>query len=187
MHRRPGSPPAQRRFPAPLANGRATPRAFIDAALRRDAREAAGDARVVVCVAVFRVELSHSGPLMPGKPSTLPAPATSSNGRARLRDKYTPPEHARSPVSSPEAKRKILAAVTARSHVYNDDDPWFSCPQAVVSDDPTPGSGCANETRVNGPCDGGRDRFVATVVGALLPCRATTRTTQRLSPKPDLC
>jgi hypothetical protein len=96
--------------------------------LRRDAREAAGDARVVVCVAVFRVELSHSGPLMPGKPSTLPAPATSSNGRARLRDKYTPPEHARSPVSSPEAKRKILAAVTARSHVYNDDDPWFSCP-----------------------------------------------------------
>ena len=52
-----------------------------------------------------------------------------------------------------EAKRKILAAVTARSHVYNDDDPWFSCPQAVVSDDPTPGSGCANETRANGPCD----------------------------------
>ena len=28
-----------------------------------------------------------------------------------------------------EAKRKILAAVTARSHVYNDDDPWFSAPR----------------------------------------------------------
>jgi hypothetical protein len=55
--------------------------------------------------------------------------------RARL---YARPEpwggisHPDRVLRSIEAKRKILAAVTARSHVYNDDDPWFSCAQAAA-------------------------------------------------------
>jgi hypothetical protein len=54
------------------------------------------------------------------------------------------------------ADRKLIEDALAWTHDYNDDDPWFSCAQAVVHWDPTaqtPGAGCANEERAGGPCD----------------------------------
>jgi Family of unknown function (DUF6221) len=68
-----------------------------------------------------------------------------------------------------EAKRKILAAMTALKHVYIEGDSWYSCSQAVDPYEPGegPGSGCLDENRAGNPCDCGRDRLVAAVLGAL--------------------
>lgn len=69
-----------------------------------------------------------------------------------------------------EADRRILAEIQTWRHVYNDDDPWYSCSQAASTweEDRSPGSGCIDEDRAGKPCDCGLDRRRAVIVGALL-------------------
>jgi hypothetical protein len=60
-----------------------------------------------------------------------------------------------------ESTRKLLAEIQAMSHLYLDDDAFFSCAQAVHPEpyegDTGSGSGCLDENRRGKPCDCGRD------------------------------
>lgn len=68
------------------------------------------------------------------------------------------------------AKRAILAAVAKWKHDYNDEDPWFSCAQAVNPTEPNaePGSGCTRNCDDEPmPCDCGLDLRRWQILGPL--------------------
>jgi hypothetical protein len=74
---------------------------------------------------------------------------------------YTPAAQLLADIAS---KRAILAEVMSWQHDYIPEDSWYSCAQAVDSQDGEPGSGCGDDARANTGCDCGldhrRDRFL---------------------------
>ena len=66
-----------------------------------------------------------------------------------------------------ESKRAILDEVQSWSHRYLDEDPFFSCSQAVAPGETEPGSGCADDERAGQPCDCGLGQRRAAILGPL--------------------
>lgn len=81
-----------------------------------------------------------------------------------LRGIHLEPERALAEIA---LKRKLIAEVAGMRHDYNDGDPWYSCSQAIDphEDNAEAGSGCIDEERAGKPCDCGRDRRAARLLG----------------------
>lgn len=73
------------------------------------------------------------------------------------------------------ADRALIAEITAWKHAESEDS-WYSCSQAPAWDDPTPGSGCANDDRAGQPCDCGRDDRVNALLGHIATGYGVTST-----------
>jgi len=73
----------------------------------------------------------------------------------------------RDSIADCDAKLALLALIETLPHLYLDDDPFYSCSQALNprGDDDQPG--CIDEGRAGRPCDCGRDRRVRRMTSIL--------------------